>query len=297
MDGSVDFESMCPCLLGYGAAVEAGAVLGLGSATAFGLCDFLAGSASRRLSFWWVTAVSLVVSASGAWALVWAERAGPRTAAVTWAIAAGAGAAIGASSLYRGYSRGQMAVAGPLSAVGTAALPALVGVFLGDRLPAWGVAGVVLALPAIWLMSSSPASGAGLRAGVGDGLMSGCGFALEFIGLERAGDRSGLWPVAVSQSTALVIVGLYLVARRPAPLRRGPGSVVFALAAGAFSLAATALYFLAAQTGLLTVAAVLAALYPGVTVALAAAVLGEHPDRRQMSGLALGAIAVTLIVT
>lgn len=275
--------------------MQAGAFLGLGSAAAFGAGDFVAGAASRRLSFWWVTGVSLVVSACGAWVVVVAEGSSPTTTAVTWALAAGTGATLGATCLYRGYGRGQMAVAGPLSAVGTAVLPALVGVSVGDRLPAWGYAGVVLAIPAIWLMSSTPAHDRRVRSGVPEGLISGCGFALEFIGLERAGGQSGLWPVAVSQTTALVLVSLYLITR-PVPLRAGHHHFAMAGAAGALSLAATAFYFLAAQVGQLTVAAVLAALYPAVTVALAAAILGEKPDRRQVLGLWVGAVAVTLIV-
>jgi len=275
--------------------MQSGAVLGLASATAFGLCDFVAGIASRRLSFWWVTLVSLLASVLGAWILVAAQGGGVSQMSVLWGVAAGIGAGLGATALYRGYGLGQMAVAGPLSAVGTAALPAVVGAALGERLPAWGVVGIVVAMPALWLMSSARSSGGFVRAGVAEGLISGAGFAMEFIGLERAGDASGLWPVAVSQSTALALVALVILARRPAA-RAGAGPFLLGVVAGMLSLLATALYFLASHAGLLTVAAVLAGLYPGVTVALAALVLREWPDRRQVSGLALGAVAVTLIV-
>ena len=41
--------------------------------------------------------------------------------------------------------------------------------------------------------------------------------------------------------------------------------------------------------------AVITSLYPGVTVGLAAALLGERPSRRQDLGLALGALAVVLV--
>jgi drug/metabolite transporter (DMT)-like permease len=60
---------------------------------------------------------------------------------------------------------------------------------------------------------------------------------------------------------------------------------------------ATAAYFGAAHEGMLTVAAVLASVYPGVTVALAAVFLRERPGRRQLLGLASGAVAVVLIAT
>jgi len=271
-------------------------VLGLASALAFGLCDFVAGVASRRLSFWWVALLSLVASVAGAWVLVLLAGDVLSSRALLWGVAAGVGAATGAAALYRGYGRGQMAVAGPLSALGAASFPAVVGALLGERLAAAALAGVLLALPAIWLMSSTRSDGRGTaRIGVAEGLLSGVGFALEFVGLERAGDAEGLFPVAVSQTVALVLVAAVVALVRPR-LRVGPAPVALAGGAGLLSLLATAAYFLAANAGLLTVAAILASLYPGVTVAIAAVVLHERPDRRQLAGLVLGAVAVTLIV-
>jgi hypothetical protein len=112
--------------VGVRRGMQAGALLGLGSAAAFGAGDFVAGAASRSLSFWWVAGVSPVVSVCGAWVLAVVEGSSPTTTALAWALAAGVGAIVGATCLYRGHSHGQMAVSGPLSAVGTAALPALV---------------------------------------------------------------------------------------------------------------------------------------------------------------------------
>lgn len=275
-----------------------GAGLGLASAVSFGLCDFTAGLGARRSSFWWVTLLSLVTSVTGAWTVVAVQQDSPGSVAVAWGSAAGLGAATGATSLYRGYGHGQMAVAGPISSVGTAAIPALVGAFLGERLAVLSMVGVVLALPGIWLMSSTheaPGAQTPRRAGTRDGLISGVGFALEFIGLQRAGDASGFWPVAISQTVALVLVTIVVASRRPAQ-DLGPRAAVLGAGAGLLSLLATGLYFLAALAGLLTVAAVLASLYPGITVMLAAAFLNERPDRRQIAGLTLGALAVVLIV-
>jgi drug/metabolite transporter (DMT)-like permease len=167
-----------------------------------------------------------------------------------------------------------MAVAEPISSVGAAALPAVVGVVLGERLAALGLVGVVLALPGIWLMSITRAGATWSRAGTRDGLVSGAGFALEFVGLERAGNPSGFWPVATSQTMALILVALALAARRHSP-DLDCGTSVLAMGAGALSLLATGLYFLAAHAGLLTVAAVLASLYPGITVLLAATLLHD----------------------
>jgi hypothetical protein len=98
--------------------MQPGAALALASALAFGVGDFVAGLASRRTSFWWEALASLVSSSTGAWIVVAVRGTGPAVVALAWGAAAGLGAAAGGTALYRGYGRGQMAVAGPLSAVG-----------------------------------------------------------------------------------------------------------------------------------------------------------------------------------
>ena len=54
-------------------------------------------------------------------------------------------------------------------------------------------------------------------------------------------------------------------------------------------------FLLATHTGLLSLASVLTALYPAVTVMLAVGVLHERTTRVQQAGSALAAVAVVLI--
>ena len=54
-------------------------------------------------------------------------------------------------------------------------------------------------------------------------------------------------------------------------------------------------FLLAARHGLLSLASVLTALYPAVTVLLAVGLLHEHTSRMQRVGLALAAASVVLI--
>jgi len=65
--------------------------------------------------------------------------------------------------------------------------------------------------------------------------------------------------------------------------------------AGALDAAANLFFLLASRQGLLSLAAVITALYPATTVALAIVFLHERPSRAQQVGLGLAAVAIVLI--
>ena len=68
-------------------------------------------------------------------------------------------------------------------------------------------------------------------------------------------------------------------------------------AAGLLGAVANVLFVLASGAGQLAVVAVLAGLYPAVTVLLAAVLLQERPRFVQGLGLVAAAVSVVLIVT
>jgi len=289
------------------------AVLALAAAFAYGLSDFLGGLAARRLHY---LAVVLLATAAAAAVTLVAAIGTPAIridgVSLAWGAAAGLGSALGGMVLYRGLGRGRMAVVAPLSALGAAILPILVGVLVGDRPSATAWSGIAIALPAIWLVSRPaeetpteprdvpPAARRRIDPDVVDGLLAGAGFALLFIGLDAAGDSAGLWPVVASEIAALVVLSVIaLAAGTVRTLRSGRPSgstVVLAVVAGSLSGAAASAYFLATHDGLLSVVAVLASLYPAVTVVLAALVLREAIGRWQLAGLAAAGVAIALIV-
>ena len=204
-------------------------LLGLAAGLGYGLADFVGGLASRRVHYSVVSVVGTATAVVITFAALLVLPGTPTAQALTWGTIAGLGGGFGGLMLYRGLGRGRMGVVAPLSALGTAVIPVIVGVALGERpsIPAW--AGIALALPAIWLVSTSsepalaasaeaPAGGRrGLEPGVIEGLLAGLGFALLLIGLGLGGDGVGLWPVAVSQVTALVVMGAAMLGalRRP----------------------------------------------------------------------------------
>jgi drug/metabolite transporter (DMT)-like permease len=272
-----------------------GVVLGLLAALAYGSSDFVAGVGARRTSAGRVTLIAQpfgLVAAAVALSLF--HGAGPTTAALLWGAASGVGSGIGTISLYQGLAVGRMGVVAPLSAVLTAALPAVVGLATGERLSALGAVGLGVAVPAVALVSWQPRAGTGPGSGAWFGVGAGCGFALLFIALDQAGTRAGAWPLLPGQAVAVVVI-IPVALRILDPTARwrraaGPGVV-----AGVVGGIANLLFLAATAGGQLAVVAVLTALYPAVTIVLARGLLGERWTVPQAAGLLAAGIAVGLI--
>lgn len=264
---------------------------------AYGVSDFVGGLLSRRASAYTVAtyaqatgALSVTVAA----VVVGADEygAGP----IAWGVLAGVGSGIGTIFLYRGLGSARMSVVAPLSAVGAAGLPVIVGFTVGERPAALAVVGIVLALPAIWLITRDESSEeeVSARSGVLDGFLAGAGFAVLFIGLAQVPEESGLYPLAAGQIVAFGVVFASALALRaaltlPAPVRFP------ALLIGCLAAAATLFYQFATHGGLLSVVAVLASLYPALTVIAAVVVLRERVTLGQTIGLVAAAGTVSLI--
>jgi drug/metabolite transporter (DMT)-like permease len=268
------------------------------SALAYGVSDFVGGLTTRRIDVWTTAAFAQVVSLLVVIFPAVLSDGSPAGADLAWGAVAGVGSAAGTMFLYRGLARGRMSVVAPISAVGSAVVPVVVAVLTGERPAALAWVGVGCALPAIWLVSQAErdvdASATSTRVSVVDGLLAGAGFGLLFVALGQVPEEAGLLPVVAMQaaSSILLVVAAYGIGNG---LRWRRDAVAGPAAAGVLAAAATVLFQLATQSGLLTVASVLTALYPAMTVLLAAAVLKERIARRQVGGLALAAVAVALV--
>jgi uncharacterized membrane protein len=271
-------------------------VFGLLAAAFYGAADFCGGFATKRNGMF---AVAIVSQASG---LVLLLAVMPLTGghfthdALLYGLLGGACGGLGIVLLYHALSIGKMGVVSPITAVLAASLPVFVGIARGDRLSAWQLAGIVLALAAVVLISLSTEpdgrfefSTAGVREAMASGLLLG-GF---YIFLALAGKGTGLYPLLFARSGSVVL--LLLVA---GVLRRGvipAASLALVLFAGAIDMSANVLYVLAAYAGYLSIAAVLTSLYPASTVFLARFVLGERLANVQKIGVALALAGVALI--
>jgi drug/metabolite transporter (DMT)-like permease len=276
-------------------------LLALASAVAYGLSDFFGGMLSRRTSVWPVAVMAQVGGAVFVLVPALFLPGEPGMTALLWGALSGVGSGVGTVFLYRGLSTGRMSVVAPLSGVGAAVLPVLVGLLGGERpqLLAW--LGIACALPAIWLVSAGEGD-EGLTGepvsrsstGVLDGILAGVGFGLLFAALGQVPEEAGLVPAGVGLAFATPVIIALAVALRHPWLPRDRHAFA-ATGVGALGAGATVLFQLATQSGLLSIAAVLSSLYPAFTVLLAVLVLREHIHRGQAFGLALAGLAVTLV--
>lgn len=271
-------------------------LLAVVSALTYGLSDFVGGLVSRRASAWAVAVLAQSSSTLCTAVVALGVPGSPGPGDLAWAVVAGVGTGAGTGFLYRGFSRGRIGVVAPVSAVGAALFPITAGALGGERLVPLVWVGIVLALPGIWLVAAEPGSAArsSFAAGAVDGVLAGIGFGVLFAALGQVPQGAGLWPLALTQAVSVLSVIALAILLRATWLPRGR-PVRWALVAGPLGATATATFLLASQTGFLTVAGVLASLYPAVTVLLAALLLQERIHRTQAWGLLLCAGAVTLV--
>jgi drug/metabolite transporter (DMT)-like permease len=273
-----------------------GLVLALTAALAYGASDFVGGTGSRRHSPWRVVLVGQLCGAAVMVGCGLLAPADPRTADFAWALLAGAGSATGSIFLVRGLSRGRMGLVAPVSAVGAAVLPVLVGVALGER-PTWlAWFGVLVALPGIWLVSrdSTASPAIGTRGALVDGAAAGAGFGVLFIALGQVSSNAGFMPLAANQLFGATVT-VVAAAALGQEWRPRPGVLPWGGASGALGAVGTVTFLLSTHATDLGVAAVLTSLYPAVTVLLAAIALGERLGGGQRLGIGICTLAVATL--
>jgi len=261
----------------------------------YGLADFAGGIAARQTNVMRVVAISSVAG------LAIITLTLPLVGGVWSATAVGLGIATGVFSaavfvlLYRALAIGPMGVLSPITAVVGAVIPVGFGLFIGERVGPWGLAGIVLALIAVVVISASGDPLHQRPSAKGLVLAFGCGLAIAgfFIVLSQTPTDSGAVPLVVGRIAATVLLGTaFLVGRRN--MVRGTGWRL-AVIAGVLDSLANLLFLISVREGQLAVVAVVTALYPAATVLCARFILKERLTRVQIGGLCVAAAAVTVL--
>src|SRR5207245_7640966 len=146
----------------------------------------------------------------------------------------------------RALEQGNMGLAGPVSTVIGAAIPAVFSFWVEGFPKPLAIAGFALALIGIWLISRP--EHAGRPQGLGLAAIAGLGFAGFYIFMKEAGNGAALWLAACSRGTSLLVTAIITVAGRKFSPFYAKGAVIGALA-GCLDVSGTVMFVRAAQTG------------------------------------------------
>lgn len=269
----------------------------IGAATAYGIADYAGGRATRNAPAESVTFTGQFTALMIL--LIIVPLSGARLPSIddwVWSGLGGFGGAMALLAFYRAMSRGAMTVIAPISAVIGLSIPVVIGLLQGERPAIIAYPGILLAVAAVALVGDvldrhnlpTPWSAIGLA------VLAGVGFGLIFVCLAQTSSASGLWPL-VGQRLASVptVAVLAVLLKHRTPLR---GNVLrLALLCGVLDTTANAFYLISVRHGLLSLVAVITALYPVSTVVLALRLDHERLHRSQAAGLVLAAISLIMV--
>ena len=280
------------------------AALALSSSLAWGCSDFLGGLAARRLPLLTVMLLSGVAGSIGVALVVLARDVpAPGGGFVVYAVLAGVSGVIGIAAFYRGLAIGVMSIVAPVSAAG-AVIPVAAGLASGERPAAWQVAGALLAIAGVVLVSRQGATdaedaesrerSAAAARGVPLALLAAAGFGGFFVLMDRASEADAWWAILSARGASTTCVVLAVLAVRPR-LATGPADWGMLSVVGLLDVGANVLFAIASTKGLLSLVGVLSSLYPVITIFLARTVLQERIDRSQQVGVVATLAGVVLI--
>jgi drug/metabolite transporter (DMT)-like permease len=270
--------------------------LALAASVTWGCADFFGGFFSRRLTVAVVVFVGQGAALGAVLLAAWAV-GGVQARGVEIGVLAGVFGGVGLAAYYRALATGTMSIVAPIAACG-----ALVSVGLalaeGERPPLLSFGGALLAIAGAVVASlRERRKGEANRQAIVFALVTAVMFGMLLYVLGRASNEGGaLSALLGSRAGSLGILLVWLLAVRP-PFRLGRPLVMLAVAlAGTMAAAANGLYGAAAERGLISIASVIASLYPLMTVLLAHVVLGERIAQVQKLGIAAAMTGVAISV-
>lgn len=274
------------------------AAFALLAALCLGVADFLGGALSRRVAQITVLVLSQMVATLAVIPRVIAEPIGPDPGpALVWGVISGVGAAVGVASLYRALSIGTMGVVAPISALGVV-VPVAAGVIDGDAPGAWLVVGMAVAV-----VGSVCASGPEIGGRTGHGvkpvllaLLAAFGFGMNNLAVARGSAFDISATLVANVSATLVLYLIALAVLRVVP-RAGERHLIGIIAIGVLGFIANLFFAIASESGMLSVVAVCASVFPAVTAVLGWWILKERLLPVQVIGvvLVLGGVAVVAL--
>ncbi|GAB76931.1 EamA-like transporter family protein [Austwickia chelonae] len=272
-----------------------GPFVALSASLAYGGSDFLGGMLSRRRPAAAVVGVSQACSLVLLVVVVAVTGLPDDWSWVPWSVGAGAAGALGLVFFYSALASGTVSVVSPISATG-AILPVAIAFLGGERPGVMKVSGIVLALVGAVLASGPELRGeprVKARA-VWLAVIAAVCFGVTLYAIARGSQVSALATMFGMRSTSVTGFVIAAMVTRSVGGVRAAELPVLALV-GVTDVGANLLLGISTTLGMVSVATVLASLYPVVTVALAAVFLHERMRPVQVVGVVAALTGVVLI--
>lgn len=272
-----------------------GPLLALGSALTWGVADFSGGMLSRRLPSAAVVGVSQACSLVALLALLPFMPAPTSSGWIGWAIVAGLAGSGALVCFYRALAFGTVGVVSPISALAVS-IPVIAGFAAGEQPRTLQVAGIVAAITGAVLASGPELRGEQhvKQQAIWYALAAAVGFGITMLAIARGSASSPMFTMVGMRSASVAAFGIAAIVLRSVGGVRPRDLPKLALL-GLGDVTANALLGFATTMGLLSITAVLSALYPVVTVGLAAVILHERMKPVQIAGVVLAFVGVGLI--
>ena len=268
------------------------------AAVFYGAADFTGGMVTRRVATIPVVLLSQAVGLVMVAVILPFLGTVPQAADLWWGALAGLAGGVGVGLLYRALAVGTMSVVAPTTAVLAVAIPVVASIALGERPGSLAVAGILLGIASIALVSRPTVSAETVArpSGLGIAFVAGIAIGLFLLALAQARPTSGLWPLLTARLASVTLFAVVAAIGRRS-VRMPARFAAIAVGGGALDMLANTLYLLAAQIGPLSPVVTLSSLYPASTVLLARGVLGERLNGWQTTGVVAALVAVLLIVS
>jgi drug/metabolite transporter (DMT)-like permease len=264
---------------------------------AWGCSDFLGGLRARRVPL--ASVVGLILVGGVAVALVSVVVAGgpfPGLRPLWPVLVSGVGSIVAFTCLFKALSIGPMSIVAPISAT-YPMVPVAVGLAQGERPSVLQAAGMTIAVAGVIVAASSGGGAKRQRVGalgLGLAILAAIGSGVMLTGLDAASETDPYWALLGARCVSLGLLPALLLTLRPARKTRGVDALAL-IGIGALDTGATGLFAVASTLGYLSIVAVIASLFPVMTVILARMVLGERIARHQEVGIAAALGGVALI--
>jgi drug/metabolite transporter (DMT)-like permease len=272
---------------------------GLSAAFCFGVADFYATKATRRVG---VLITLFAVQAIGGLAIlpiIVLKQEPLSGSAANWLemVACSFVSYAGVLFLYRAFTVGTLSLVSPIAS-GFAVVTAGLAFAFGERPPGLAILGAILLVGGVVVVSTTRAPAAAALSGVPEAIGATICFGFYFWAVGELTSELGVyWPVLITRVVELVLAGICLAVRKPVPISKETRTSVmpYLVAAGVLDSAALLTFNLGVDSAYTSTTTALTSLYSAVTVLLAWLLLRERLARQQWVGVAVLMVGVLLV--